>query len=119
MGKVLRTINRTKMGGRLRIFLQDSLGKPKESKANCVQASTCNPELVSEKKMICMLKGGKEDWQNQALWYYLMLCFYILCYEILNPVNWKTRFWKKTNFNVYAYFSLVILAENMGKKRIA
>ena len=49
------------MGGKLQINLQDSLGKPKESKANYIQASTCNPELVSEKKMICTLKGGKED----------------------------------------------------------
>jgi len=39
--------------------------------------------------------------------------------KYLNPVNWKKNILKKTNFNVYGYFSLTILAENMGEKRIA
>lgn len=42
------------MGDNYGYFCKAALGKPKEGKVNCIQARTCNPELVSEKKMICM-----------------------------------------------------------------
>ena len=35
-------------------FCKATLGNLKEDKANCTLSRTCNPELVPERKMLCM-----------------------------------------------------------------
>lgn len=81
-GKVLRTINRTKMSDRLGIFLQSSFRKAKGRKVNCTQARIYNPELVTVGKKGYPYKRGTKK-TNKTSFYDVPVVF--LC-----TLSWST-----------------------------